>query len=202
MQDVETVVAGHACALLRVTDPWLRVSEQPDNTPHDCGGRPASWAACRHPWLRTTPRAGPRRPSASRGGRVSHLRFWLTIAIGRRWIAEHEERVSVSGSSNEPPSDARAGRWDAAYEQCGVEGVSWYQPVPTPSLELIKRLGVPPEAAVIDIGGGASLLADNLVGRGFADVTVLDISGSALDASRHQSSTSASITFVEADLLA
>lgn len=80
--------------------------------------------------------------------------------------------------------------------------MSWYQPVPAVSLELIERLGVPPEAAVIDVGGGASLLADNLVARGFSDVTVLDISGSALDASRERTSAGAGITFVQADLLA
>ena len=96
----------------------------------------------------------------------------------------------------------RAERWDAAYEQRGVDGVSWNQSVPTVSLKLIEQLGVPPEAAVIDVGGGASLLADNLVRRGFSDVTVLDISGSALDASRQRTSTGASITFMQADLLA
>ena len=99
-------------------------------------------------------------------------------------------------------SDDRAEPWDAAYEQRGVDGVSWYQSVPTVSLKLIEQLGVPPEAAVIDVGGGASLLADNLVRRGFSDVTVLDISGSALDASRQRTSTGASITFMQADLLA
>ena len=99
-------------------------------------------------------------------------------------------------------SDDRADRWDAAYEQRGVDGVSWYQSVPAVSLKLIEQLGVPPEAAVIDVGGGASLLADNLVRRGFSDVTVLDISGSALDASRQRTSTGASITFMQADLLA
>jgi len=96
----------------------------------------------------------------------------------------------------------RAERWDAAYEQRGVDGVSWYQSVPTVSLKLIEQLGVPPEAAVIDVGGGASLLADNLVRRGFSDVTVLDISGSALEASRQRTSAGASITFMRANLLA
>jgi SAM-dependent methyltransferase len=55
---------------------------------------------------------------------------------------------------------------------------------------------------VLDVGGGASLLADNLVRRGFSDVTVLDISGYALDASRRRMGTGANVTFVQADLLA
>jgi cyclopropane fatty-acyl-phospholipid synthase-like methyltransferase len=49
------------------------------------------------------------------------------------------------------------------------------------SLELIETLRVPPDAAIIDVGGGASSLVDHLVERGFSDLTVLDISAHALD---------------------
>ncbi len=64
----------------------------------------------------------------------------------------------------------------------GVDGVSWYQAAPTVSLELVAALGISPEAAVIDVGGGGSFFADALVARGFTDVTVLDISAAALAA--------------------
>jgi Methyltransferase domain len=77
-----------------------------------------------------------------------------------------------------------APHWDAAYEQRGAENVSWYQAVPVVSLELFDALGIPTTASVIDIGAGTSLLASSLVGRGFTDVTVLDISTSALEAGR------------------
>ena len=60
--------------------------------------------------------------------------------------------------------------------------MSWYQAAPAVSVELVEALGVSPEAAVIDAGGGGSFLADELVARGFTDVTVLDISAKALDA--------------------
>ncbi|MHB8328724.1 MAG: class I SAM-dependent methyltransferase [Acidimicrobiales bacterium] len=50
------------------------------------------------------------------------------------------------------------------------------------SLELIEVLGVPTDAGVIDIGGGASLFVDHVVGLGFRDVTVLDVSETALRA--------------------
>jgi cyclopropane fatty-acyl-phospholipid synthase-like methyltransferase len=49
------------------------------------------------------------------------------------------------------------------------------------SLELIEKLRVPADAAVVDVGGGASILVDHLVERGFSDLTVLDISAPALD---------------------
>lgn len=103
---------------------------------------------------------------------------------------------------NEPlSSEARAGRWDAEYERRGVEGVSWYQPTPAASLELIERLGVPRTAALVDVGGGASLLSDNLVQLGFSDVTVLDVSRTALDAARHRIGEPSGVIFVRADVL-
>ena len=77
---------------------------------------------------------------------------------------------------------ARAEHWDEAYNSRGIDGVSWYQAAPAVSLELVEALGVSPEAAVIDVGGGGSFLADELVARDFTDITVLDISTAALDA--------------------
>ena len=76
---------------------------------------------------------------------------------------------------------ARAEHWDEAYAS-GIDRVSWYQARPAVSLDLIETLGVPPDAAVIDVGGGGALLADELVERGFTDITVLDVSRAALDA--------------------
>jgi len=58
--------------------------------------------------------------------------------------------------------------------------------MPAVSLELFDALGIPTTASVIDIGGGTSLLATSLIGRGFTDVTVLDISKSALEAGRRR----------------
>jgi 2-polyprenyl-3-methyl-5-hydroxy-6-metoxy-1,4-benzoquinol methylase len=77
---------------------------------------------------------------------------------------------------------ARAEHWDEAYSSRGVDGVSWYQSVPAVSLELVETLGVARDRAVIDVGGGGAFLADELVARGYTDITVLDISSAALDA--------------------
>jgi SAM-dependent methyltransferase len=93
-----------------------------------------------------------------------------------------------------------ARRWDSAYEERGAEGVSWYQAAPVVSLELVEALGVPSSAAVIDIGAGTSLLAASLAGRGFTDVTVLDISRSALAASQRRMGEAASVHMVQADV--
>lgn len=98
-------------------------------------------------------------------------------------------------------STRRARHWDDAYATRGSDGVSWYQASPRVSLELIDLLGVPREAAAIDIGGGASRLADELIGRGFSDVTVLDVSVTALAEVERRLSGVAALTVLQADVL-
>lgn len=95
-----------------------------------------------------------------------------------------------------------AEHWDSVYEQRGVDGVSWYQPVATTSLELIDALDVPRDAAVIDVGGGASPLAAGLVERGFTNVSVVDISKAALDTARERLGSEAPVTWLHDDVLA
>jgi SAM-dependent methyltransferase len=98
-------------------------------------------------------------------------------------------------------SRGRVDHWDDAYSTRGVQGVSWYQPVPRVSLELIEMLEIPHDAALIDVGGGGSFLVDELVKRDFTDVTVLDISSSALEATRHRLPAHAPVRWVCADIL-
>ena len=72
--------------------------------------------------------------------------------------------------------------WEAVYATTQDEAdVSWFQDSPVPSLELIEQARPDKDAAIIDIGGGASRLADGLLERGFRRITVLDISAAALD---------------------
>ncbi|RLP25937.1 class I SAM-dependent methyltransferase [Mesorhizobium sp. YM1C-6-2] len=74
--------------------------------------------------------------------------------------------------------------WDNAYATKGEAGVSWFEDVPAVSLELIRQAGAGPASSVIDIGGGASRLADALLREGVGRITVLDISPAALDAAK------------------
>jgi SAM-dependent methyltransferase len=80
--------------------------------------------------------------------------------------------------------ESRQAHWEDVYTRKGENEVSWFQENPAPSLELLEQVGATPASAVIDIGGGASRLVDNLVDRGFADVTVLDLSEAALEAAK------------------
>lgn len=84
-------------------------------------------------------------------------------------------------SSPVEPAGLRA-HWDDVYRRLGPEKVSWFQANPTTSLELVETIGVDRSAGIIDVGGGASPLAATLTGRGFADLTVLDLSTVALAA--------------------
>jgi trans-aconitate methyltransferase len=74
-----------------------------------------------------------------------------------------------------------AQHWDARYRATPVETLSWFEPTATMSLGFLDALGVDPAESVIDVGGGVSPLAGDLLDRGFRDVTVLDVSQAALD---------------------
>jgi len=76
----------------------------------------------------------------------------------------------------------RQAHWENVYTRKGENEVSWFQQSPAPSLDLIVQAGATHDSAIIDIGGGASRLVDNLVEQGFEDVTVLDLSAAALAA--------------------
>lgn len=78
-------------------------------------------------------------------------------------------------------TSSRKEHWEAVYLNKPLETAGWYQPVPEPSLSLIAHLNLPVEARIIDIGGGDSLLADHLLGRGYRNLTVLDISEAAIE---------------------
>lgn len=66
--------------------------------------------------------------------------------------------------------------WENVYQTNRADAVSWFQEHATRSLEIIQSIGVPSEARVIDVGGGASTLVDDLLQNGFKHVSVLDLS--------------------------
>lgn len=59
--------------------------------------------------------------------------------------------------------------------------MSWYQLIPHTSLQLIESSGLGISSAIIDVGGGESLLADHLLELGYTDISVLDISATAIE---------------------
>jgi SAM-dependent methyltransferase len=95
----------------------------------------------------------------------------------------------------------RHNHWENVYATKGENQVSWFQETPAPSLELIELAGASPGSGIIDIGGGASRLADCLVSQGYEDVTVLDLSAAALAAARSRMGDRANrVTWIAADV--
>lgn len=76
--------------------------------------------------------------------------------------------------------------WDHIYATKAPDQVSWYCPHLNASLELVERASVSHRAAIIDVGGGESTFVDDLLTRGYEDISVLDISQTAIDASKRR----------------
>ncbi len=81
-------------------------------------------------------------------------------------------------------SETVAEHWNAVYGRVGERSVSWFQEVPERSLAILDRLAVDTSRSIVDVGAGASRLVDELIQRGFGDITVLDVSGAGLDQAR------------------
>ena len=96
----------------------------------------------------------------------------------------------------------RQQHWEAVYETKAADTVSWYRPHLDSSLALIERAAPDRDAAVLDVGGGASTLVDDLLARGYRDLSVLDISAEALRVARERLGKAAeAVNWLAVDLL-
>ena len=96
-----------------------------------------------------------------------------------------------------------AAHWRRKYGEGDPNELSWTEPKPHLSLELIQEAALPLGAAIVDVGGGASRLAAELVGIGHSDVTVVDIAPEALERARADlGEGAANVTWVKADIRA
>ena len=93
--------------------------------------------------------------------------------------------------------------WEKVYKTKAPDAVSWYRPHLETSLALIERTGASLSSSIIDVGGGESTLADDLVSRGYQNVTVLDISETAVNVSKQRMREAAdAVHWLVADVLA
>lgn len=92
--------------------------------------------------------------------------------------------------------------WERVYATKDATEVSWFQPHAERSLQLIRDAGTPLTARIIDVGGGASTLVDDLLDAGYRDVTVLDLSANALAVARARlGPRAAGVRWLEANVL-
>jgi len=92
--------------------------------------------------------------------------------------------------------------WEKVYTTKTTTEVSWFQEHAQRSLRLIREAGVPLSAPIIDVGGGASTLVDDLLAQDYEHLTVLDLSGSALAAAKARLGTrAAQVQWMESNVL-
>lgn len=94
----------------------------------------------------------------------------------------------------------RKEHWNKVYENKKATEVSWYEPMPETSLKYITECKLNKDAAIIDIGGGDSYLAEFLLAKGYTDITVVDISEKAIERAKERLAEKADeITWIVAD---
>jgi hypothetical protein len=95
---------------------------------------------------------------------------------------------------------SRRQHWEDAYRGRDASELSWFEPVPKRALALIQRMGLSPDDAIIDIGGGLSSLSDALAAEGHTDVTVLDISAEAIQRGAERRGSPSGVKTIVADI--
>lgn len=91
--------------------------------------------------------------------------------------------------------------WEQVYAGRSASAVSWYQAHAERSLGLIRATGAGTNASIIDVGGGASTLAEDLLAQGYTDLTVLDISAAAIATAKARLGERAlEVRWIEADI--
>ena len=107
------------------------------------------------------------------------------------WTSGHGESAEMTFKTH----------WENIYSTKMPEQVGWYKPHLQTSLAMINRTGVGNEANIIDVGGGASTLVDDLLDTGFEHITVLDLASAALDRARSRlAERSAKVRWIEGDI--
>ena len=95
----------------------------------------------------------------------------------------------------------RAAHWNRVYTTKTEQEVSWFEPFPAISLEMLDAAGITEESCVLDVGGGDSHLVDALTARGLDCLAVLDVSGAALDRAKSRLGSEARVPlWIEADV--
>lgn len=95
----------------------------------------------------------------------------------------------------------RKKHWENIYETKQLNEVSWYQPTPQTSLDLISKYANSFESKIIDIGGGDSFLVDHLLKLGYKNISVLDISEAAIErAKKRLGELAKNVTWIVSDI--
>ncbi|TDR39679.1 methyltransferase family protein [Tahibacter aquaticus] len=99
-----------------------------------------------------------------------------------------------------PQPTEPSAHWEQVYQTRASTEVSWFRPHLETSLAFIEAAAPQPGARILDVGGGASTLVDDLLARGRRHLTVLDLSAAALQTARDRlGAAAASVNWLHAD---
>jgi SAM-dependent methyltransferase len=91
--------------------------------------------------------------------------------------------------------------WEKIYTEKAPDAVSWYRPHLEKSLAFIELVAPERTSSIIDVGGGESTLVDDLLAAGYQNITILDISPTAIEANRKRlGAASEHVHWVAADI--
>lgn len=91
--------------------------------------------------------------------------------------------------------------WEHVYKKTSPTEAGWFQAYPGMSLKLINATEVSVDESIVDVGGGVSKLSKLLLEQGYRNITVMDISGTAIEKAKAQlGDTSDMISWIEADI--
>jgi len=90
--------------------------------------------------------------------------------------------------------------WEGIYKTKAPDQVSWYRPHLEKSLALIERAAGGRSASILDVGGGESTLVDDLLARGYQNITVLDVSQTAIDVTRKRLKAAERVRWIVGDV--
>ena len=98
-------------------------------------------------------------------------------------------------------TDTYKQHWENVFSTKTEKEVSWFQPYPETSMEFVELFKLPPEANIIDIGGGDSHFVDALLDKGYRNIYVLDISENAISRAKQRLGDRASnVTWIVEDV--
>ncbi|MFN8259507.1 MAG: class I SAM-dependent methyltransferase [Chitinophagales bacterium] len=98
-------------------------------------------------------------------------------------------------------TNERKQHWETIYQTKRPDEVSWTQEIPQTSLDFIHSVRQPKSASIIDVGGGDSKLVDCLLDEGYENLTVLDISATALErAKKRLGATAEKVNWIVSDI--
>lgn len=114
------------------------------------------------------------------------------FAWNGRYGPVRSELVSAILSADPRPADSlaffmdRQAHWESIHREKACDAVSWYRPHLDVSLALIEQAAADRGASILDVGAGQSTLVDDLLVRGYTNLTILDVAPAAVEGVRER----------------